>query len=102
QWATGAPDHLPDRKVRDGLARLLRAAGFRDVRSIRCTAVRGHTPEHRKFTGGRCTTERPAHHGRDADGREPGDERRRWEWTNAPDGQRVLRRRQRVRHFGRL
>ena len=41
-----------------------------------------------EFHGRHRTTDRPAHHGRDADGREPGDQRRRWEWTNAPDGQR--------------
>ena len=35
-------------------------------------------------------------------GAEPDDERRRREWTNAPDGQRVLRRRQRVRDLRRL
>ena len=51
--------------------RLLRAAGFRDVRAVRRTAVRGRTEEPAKFTGGRCPTERPPHYGRDADGREP-------------------------------
>ena len=82
--------------------RLLHPAAFHDVRGIRSTAVRRGTAEHRKFHRRHRATDRPAHHGRDADGREPDDERRRWEWPNASDGQRVLRRRQRVRDLRRF